>query len=645
MMDKVYPLRTLKTKFRPSRHIYLHVEAHLQQYALVAMWRRAWLMDYSRNGASASIIGQWDTSAGLDALLDAQLIHRGPMTIWMRRGWDDLVLTGLADIIDRGRISYKYMNMHGHRLILRGTYGGRALAVTSFGNWTGGPLVGWDRGAWASTTSRMHQSVTTALRSSAVPGSESELDSLACWCAIAGTCDALGAATVEPTAAVAGQGMWRRWLGPRLEAEEKASGRGKNRGKPATTIAVAPWPYRSASARQSERHACYGLIQRQYRVGAVTGPIHVVDLRASYWQALAEMAFPLRCRKKLHRPSPIELGKHLLSGPGLALVYIETSEIPYPARRRQRVAPALGRYWTWLAGAELVMALVSGAVLTVESAFVWTGASVSASGRECMTSVMRTLSAPGASTSRSAWRAMYSALVGSWAGRRRQWRDVPPRAGCDRWGQYWRANSRTGKIAACRAIAGRHQELVEVDDATSSVAMAYGCVTAWVRCAMASLRDLVGAPNCVALVADSLWVTEDGLAALRAAATPGQWPHDCWAVKATYDIVWMDGGSRAVLERGGMRILRSPGFPDGWLVSGEDRAEHLASPRWGESVDLDPSHPRKRKRQRYNISKFVDEFGAPAVVQPLGEPLDDPLLSEELLLPLTYHREMIDDQE
>lgn len=643
MTDKIRPLTPLKGRWRHAHHVYLHVAAAESGAALRAQWRRAWALDTTDDGPTCAPLGAWADADGLDALLDERSRQRGPLTLWTQRGYDDLIMTGLAELLDRGVVTYRYVNMSGDKLLLRGSWRGKDVVVASLSNWLGArierraPDVGAER-----LSPRQHQALA-GLAPLDPPLGADERAAIGAWGNIAGVCEAFGPSTVVPTAAAGGLGMWRRWLGPTVELPAHTS---RRRGKAVKTpkkICVAPLPGRSEACRAAESHITYGLVSRQLRRGRVDGPIHVVDLRCSYWQALGCAYLPIAYSKKLHRPTVEELAGHLDDSVALALVWVRSGIDPYPVRRKHRVHYATGNYWTWLCGLELDMAVESGHVWGVETAHIWSAAAPDVPRRANMRQLATIMDSPEAATWRPMWRTMYSALVGQFAGRRRTWVDVPPRPGVDRWGQWWRADHRSGVIVPCRSIAGRQQELRESSLTSAASPLVYGVVTAWVRRAMLSMAAAAGLGEVLALACDSLWLTDRGLASLREAGELGLCAADGWRVKSTADRVYMDGGSRAIFERGDARVYKCPGVPDATVPGRGDAIELSAAVPWGRQPEIVADAPLLRQRRRHNIARLARSLDHAPEVLSFGEPWDEPLLPDSLTLEYRHNREVIDE--
>lgn len=641
--EKKHFLTPLKGKTRPSRHLVLWIDADETQPVLKVRGNCAWCCYVEGEDVGAVRLGPWQGAAGLDTILDRDCVWKGTLTIWLARGWEDLVLSGLAELIDRGACSWRYALLDGQRVLVRGQWRGRSIVITSLANWLGPH--------WRESTKPREdaevQRLVTAFAAETPDGEPlpagPERQTLEAWLSLAAASHALGCTSLEPTVASAARQAWRIWMGPRLKVERSGkckSGRKKDLGD--RTI-VLPSPYRPEAAALAERHVCYGLTYRQYLRGLYDAPVYAVDLKAAYALALAVAPLPARYERTLHRPAVDELNSFLDRRLALALVRLKTGGEAYPVRRAGKAFPATGHYWTWLCGTDLVRALADGHARECNTAYLWSAKPVASRVAETVLSAGDRLRDSGMPALADVWRSLYSSLVGQFAGRRKSWKDLPPVSGIDRWCQWYRAD-RTGHVKTCRSIAGRQQELADNAGPTSaSVPLFYGAITSFVRFALETLANDCGQENVLATVADSLWVTKAGWQRLTDAAEKTGGPTDSLRCKAVYDRVWFSGGTATVVERKGIKFVRAPGCPDNACLDETGGYSQTVAVPWCESESVESSRGVGRRQRRFAGARLVERFGYPAVPLPIGEPLDDPLLPSELLHPPKYGRSVEDD--
>lgn len=631
MNERKHYLTPLKGKIRTGRHLFLWIETDETEPILRVAANRAWEVLWKPDGLEMDCAGAWTDAADLERLLDLYTAGTGTLTIWLARGWEDLVLSGLAQLLDSGAFCWRYALIDGQRVLIRGTWRGRSIVVTSLANWTGCRYDTWPQALEDHSVQLFMGAICTAADKVGKPLSRPERQALAAWFACAMASRLLRTISLAPTVAGAAVQVWRRFLGPTYTIYVRKKDKKGRLKREQPLRVVAPSPYRPEKAALAERHCCYGLFLCYLRQGLVDESIYCMDLRGAYALALAMSPLPAQYERTLHKPSMVELVTKMTGRTGHALVRISTTEYAYPVRRNRTVAPAIGHYWTWLAAAELVHALSSGHVQECYTAYIWRMARISPVSQELLLNLASSLTHDASTGVGVAWRAIYSALVGQFAGRRQHWRDIAPRAGVERWSQWVAADAQTGQLRRCRSIAGRQQQLVDNTDTSASVPLVYASITAWVRWMGQALLNIAGTENCVALVADSLWVTRKGWQRLLKRCSQVGLAADNLRTKAVFDRCYFDGKSAVICERNGERILRVPGCRDGTTLDSDYRATDFVAPPWGATASLDPASGIARRQRTFAGQRLISSYAHPAIVQPLGVPLDDPLLRPELL--------------
>ena len=345
----------LKGKWRVSRHLLIWPCVDETKGRVTAKTCHTMVVAHKSDGFTDISEETYSGQEGLERVLDAATAGRGTLTIWLPDGWEHFVLTGLAEQVDQGLITWRYLNMDIHRFLLRGQWRGRSIIVTSIAAWTGGT---WDQ--WrAKTEARGYELFKESYK------------------AIADLSYQLSLGSVAPTAGAAGLLAWRSWLGPCLRESQVDTGRGKGRADRPNKTYVAPIPSRPERARNAERHACYGLVCRHLRRGLVEGPIYCLDVSAAYLLYLCSTPLPIMYVDHLHRPSLEQLAECLADHTAVALVQVASMTDPYPCRIRGKSSWATGRFWTWLCGAELAAAVHSSHVVECQCAYAWSAASMS----------------------------------------------------------------------------------------------------------------------------------------------------------------------------------------------------------------------------------------------------------------------------
>lgn len=636
-------LKPLKGQQRPGRHLLLWVDADESKPILRRQSCRAWDAVLHGPRLKAWCIGAWKSSDELEVILDASTKGKGTLTIWIARGWEDLVLTGLAELLDCKACVWRYALLDGQRVLIRGLWRGKPVVISSLSNWTGHKWDVWGEVFDDNRCTASLKAFTGAEGAEAIELSRREEQYLRTWCAIANLSVALSLPVLAPTVAGAGMLAWRQMIGPRVKVMIEWSKKKKKKATTTPALIVAPSPFRPAQSVCAERHSAYGLITRQLRRGFVDEMVHCVDLRSAYLLALCTAPLPLAYCKTLHRPSIYELTQAMVSNTAHALVRIKTQNNAYPVRYDGRVKLAQGNYWTWLAGSELALALLNGECTEIQTAYLWRASPLSTQAADLLLNVPAAFTTERSPAVKSAYRSLYSALVGQFAGRRKTWTDCPARAGFGSWAEWESANISSGEITKYRSIAGHTQRLVDCTDTSASVPLMYACITSHVRVMMLNLLHQAGLENVVCLHCDSLWVTRAGWQQLQAQVSRAGLSPDSLACKATYDRVWMSGKSVAVIERNGKRSIKAPGVGDFAALDETCRAYGIRATHWSQCESVQAEDGCRRRKIVFAGQRIIDQHSNVPVVLPLGEPIDDPLLRTELLRSLSLKRSVIDE--
>lgn len=641
-MEKRHYLRPLSGRTTTGRHLLLWVDADEKQTVLKAAGTQAIDMVLSGRAVKAWTLGPWQGVDGLETMLDACTKGKGTLTIWLCRGWEDLILTGLAELIDKNICTWRYAMLDGQRLLIRGTWRGKSVVISSIANWTGGRWNAWPHALEDEQSLPLLTGIAAEARDRGHAITGGCRLALATLAAVYCTSMSLGCNRLTPSSAGAAMQVWRRWLGPRLLVERAVKGKGKGRQRAKTVEIVAPSPFRPARCVEAERHCCYGHIARQLRRGLVDEKLYVMDIKSAYLLCLATMPVPTHYRRTLHRPTVDEACQRMGGGTGAGLVRIDTTDYCYPVRRGRRVYQASGNYWTWLAGHELALALCEGHAKEIQTLYVWNSRRMEGETASQVITLSELLKRRGSPAGASAWRAIYSSLIGQFACRRKVWVDVPPRPGFERWSEWQRADCSSGQVVNCRSIAGKHQELRQRSETSTSVPLMFACVSSYVHWLVQSLAQTAGLENVVQVVADSLWTTRAGWERLQSAAELEGFGERAIATKAVYDRGWFSGRHVCVVEKNGRRYLRAPGVGDGAALDEAGKVCRQAALPWSQCETVTAAEGCRRRKVSFPGQCVIDRYGRPAEVLPLGEPLNDGMLAAELLEPVRTGRTVAD---
>lgn len=614
-------MKPLKGGWRPSHHLLLWVEEKRngRRVETDELWASHLYMDKSGN------VNPDETQLGLgkdlEFALDRASAGKGTLTIWLPGGWDHLVLSGLASLIDDGAITWRYCSIESHRVLIRGLWRGKSIVITSLSNWTGSTWDGWREKVEARGVELFAATFT----------------------AVAGICYRLGIGSIPPSAGAAGMLLWRRALGPQVTVMTDSPAKKKKVAPSKQETYIAPLPSRPVACRHAERHCAYGLVHRQMREGMVEGPIYCVDFREAYLCGLMNMAVPVGYTRTLHRPNVLELAQAFCTHTGCSLVHLRSPERPYPVRKSGRTLWATGEYWTWLAGTELASALTLGHVLECETAYLWADKSYSPDMVAGVLSMGNWLKENAGPLEAAAWRSVYSQMIGRFAARRKRWVDAPSHHNFGRWATWHGIDAETGIPVSFRSIAGKTQRLASKEDAGDSVTLIFSCVTATTRHLVIGVTDMVGHENVIAIEADAVWVNQEGWQRLlRRCSEKGIAP-DRLQCKEVFQRAWLTGQSIALVEIDGKRYFRCPGVPADIAVGQSGVVAWEQGDEWHREGGPNMKKGVRRFERKYSAEQILKAYSRPAKVLPFADELIDPMLSEALLQPLDAQQKGVFD--
>lgn len=642
MSNPAHWMKPCKPGTPTGRHVLLYVEEKQHKGRVVPGYRTAWCFDVKDNGWSGRYTDAWTNTDQLDGVMEQVCLKKGETTLWLLRGWTDLVLSGLTELMDRGIITWRYVSMSGRCCLVKGSWRGRTITITALPNWTGNRWDSWGDCSNDAAVARMMTALGEIHPTENPVTTKEQYHALCQLAAIVSTCNMLALKRIPPTAGAAGMLLWRSWMGPVISVEGKVKSKKVKKGNSNVTKYVAPIPSRPISAANAERHTCYALTTRQLRRGLVQGPIYVMDLRSAYLVAMTMTPLPIIFDKTLHKPKIDELCSKLQGHTGCALVRINTEDWYYPCRIGGKTTQCNGRFWTWLAGAELIHALCHHHIEECWTAYTWHAELMSDKDRLLIDTIKASCERYNMSAIACGWRSVYSALVGRFAGWQRIWKDSPAHAGFGPWAQWVQADAKTGVMVPHRSVAGKVQYLADKTDKADSVPIMFGCITSMARWILQTIVGKVDAANVYCIAADAAWLSQEGWQkVLKDISAAGLAP-DNVRVKAIYDRAWMSGGNIAVTERRGVKELHMPGVSNGAAIdsNGQVTVEHTDD--WDSDGTPSPSKGIRRRKHRYTVAKIIDKYSFPCQQIPMGERVSIPLLGQALLRELKGERTVED---
>jgi hypothetical protein len=257
------------------------------------------------------------------------------------------------------------------------------------------------------------------------------------------------------------------------------------------------------------------------------GPVYHLDLTAAYASVMHGNRFPFKLYHKDVNPQLGLVERTMKDSAAVAVVQIDSPDVPYPYRRKDRVEWCIGRFATGLAGPELARALERGHVKAVWRIFYYRQARLFDEFVEKMTALEQRYGREDNAVRRALVKSMRNGLYGKFGQWDRGWAVSPGATYHKKWGQFgWYQIGGEG-VKRCRAVGGEVQERLDGPrvDWTFPAIPAY--VTSYCRLRMDALRERAGLAHVYYQDADSLHVGREALARLQrlgdlAEDTPGK---------------------------------------------------------------------------------------------------------------------------
>jgi hypothetical protein len=636
-------MKPLMDRKVPNSHILVWVDEEERKGRVVAAARRAWLLISNGQQSQLCHLGGFATALELAEKIAVRRKGGGATTVWLARGWSDLVSSGLTEIMDSGAMPHSYASLEGACVLIRAKLRTKQIVISSLAQWWG---AGWARAVdWANdkTCGIIWNNAAQLAADAGHPLAEDERRALCALWVIVDTTFSLSSGPPAPTVGAHALRLWRAWLGPRVWTESpQARGVKKVKGSERVQY-VAPLPIRPSYAIAGERHSCYAPEVRQFVRGFHDAPIWCCDLRAAYLHALLISPLPVQYVGTFSDLRPVDLADRLNEHTGCALVRVRSLERSYPARTAAGVVPAIGDYWTWLCGAELADALEGERVTECHTAHIWSAKRVSAEDSLRIMSMSASMKQAGNLAHAALWRRLYSSLVGRFAAWRKVWRKIQSAQQFGPWAQWEQADPDTGLIVPHRSIAGHAERMVGRMEASGSVPLVYGIVTATLRMMIRALRDEAGNENVLAVRADEVWVTEAGKKSIDRKASEFYGRPVVTIYKHWFDRAWFDGISKIVSERDGQRFVLLPGAPNDVTFNADGVLSYTVNEPWHHVGRPSAKRGVRRRIQTVTADSIIKSARGPVVRLPQAVRLEHTGVSASLLEPIPYGRTVDDD--
>lgn len=260
-----------------------------------------------------------------------------------------------------------------------------------------------------------------------------------------------------------------------------------------------------------EREAYYGGLVQPFYVGRRDHRVYHLDVNSLYPAVMLFNDFPRRFAATATQITPASLLEASRLYGCVAEVNIKSRHSAFPCRVNQRYYMLTGRYWTTLAGPELVRALETDSVIGVGLVQTYSLAPIFTNWVQYWYG--RKLAAQQAKPRNEAEyqlaKMILNALSGKWAQKGKYWKDRHDRIALERWGGWVDADDETQVPIRMRGIAGNAQQYVTDDDPQHSFPAISAFITAHAREYMRMLIELCPERSVYYMATDSLICNQD----------------------------------------------------------------------------------------------------------------------------------------
>jgi hypothetical protein len=288
--------------------------------------------------------------------------------------------------------------------------------------------------------------------------------------------------------------------------------------------------------KRMERAAYYGARQTCYYLGAVVprgtdwvanqpgvpegmpvqaiGPIHRLDLTSAYPSVMEGHRYPVGYLYRELDPSADTVSAVLANQACVAVVSLRSENYAYPIRLKGEPWHCAGDLTTVLAGPELAFAMGEGHLRKVHQIQVYEAGEPFSDWARWVTGWRATYKAEGRPLEERVVKLLANSLYGKLGQRGRGWRTVPGVCPAVRWGSWTEHNRITGEVSHWRSLGGTVQRLHDDEESEQSFPAISAYVTSYFRLMMSHLISVAGYREVLYEDADSVHVTDRGLAAL-----------------------------------------------------------------------------------------------------------------------------------
>jgi DNA polymerase type B, organellar and viral len=270
----------------------------------------------------------------------------------------------------------------------------------------------------------------------------------------------------------------------------------------------------------------------------IMAPIYKLDCNSLYPFVMRQRDYPCQYVGTMQQPVVERVSEELKQRECVANVEITSDTITLPVRFRSGVWYATGRFWTWLCGDELRLALANGLVRRVARCHVYDSAPLFKKWVDFWYQAKLDATAKEWPVRREFCKMMLNSLSGKWAQQDKRWLTDTTSNPIMEWGGWARINAQTKVIENFRSLGKLVQRQAPKGYADHTLIPISACITANARAYMSTLRRSLPMRSVLYQDTDSLWVTQHAMDHL----TAGGWINATEIGKFKHEDTIFDGG-------------------------------------------------------------------------------------------------------
>lgn len=351
---------------------------------------------------------------------------------------------------------------------------------------------------------------------------------------------AMDCGTWKPTASGLGYSSWRKLLSgekviPDQSEKQVAFARGAYYGgQTEVFFSGSVWP------QNDETDKTFTAVAGT-ETDVPRGPVYYLDVHSFYPSIMAGEKFPCKFLRYTYQPTLAETVARSQFELPIALVQIRSESETYPVRHKGRLIFATGDFCTWLAGPELIPAIMRNHVARVIEVAWYQPADLFSRFVAKWLAARRECRDRGDKAGEMFCKLIMNSLSGKFAQKKVVWADRPELAPLVRFGQWDHFDVDARKMIRFRSIAGCVQEHTGLGEGRDSFPSISAFITSYGRERMRNLRALCPPRSVIYQDTDSLMCLPSAFMALVKAGEVHHGEAGKLGIKEKWDWIELHG--------------------------------------------------------------------------------------------------------